>query len=50
MPCASFSVLDNPSGTDCDEVHFQVHGGWDNRDISVVGVFDYVKECMSFVM
>ena len=47
MPCASFSMLGGPGGTGCDEVHFPVHGGWDNRD---VGVFDCVKECMSFLM
>ena len=50
MPCTSFSVLGSPGGTDCGEVRFLVHGGWDSRDVSVVGVFDCVKECMSFVM
>ena len=39
-----------PGGTGCNEVRFPVHGDWDNRDISVVGVFDRVKECMSFVL
>ena len=33
-----------------DEVCFPVHGGWDSRVVSVVGVFDCVKKCMSFVM
>jgi hypothetical protein len=26
---------------------FSIHGCWDSRDISVVGVFDYIKECMN---
>ena len=39
-----------PDGSGCDEVRFPVHGGWDSRDVNVVGVFDCVKECMSFVM
>jgi hypothetical protein len=47
MPCASFSMLDGPGGTGCDEVRFPVHGGWDSRD---VGVFDCVKDCTRFVM
>ena len=44
MPCALFSMHDGPSGTGCDEVYFLVHGGWDSRDVSVVGVLDCVKE------
>ena len=50
MPCTSFSMLAGPGGTGCDEVRFPVHGGWDSRDVSVVGLFDCVKECISFVM
>ena len=49
----SFLIIFNagsPSGTGCDEVRFHVHGCWDSRDVSVLGVFDCVKECMSFVM
>ena len=45
MPCAPLSVLGCPV-----EVCFPVHGGWDSRDVTVVGVFDCVTECMSFVM
>ena len=47
MPCASFSMLDGPGGTGCDNVCFPVHGCWDCRD---VGVFNCDKECMEFVM
>ena len=50
MPCASFSMLDGPGGSGCNEVHFLLHGGWGSRDVSVAGVCDCVKECMSFVM
>ena len=50
MPCAPFSVLGGPGGTGCDEVHFSVRSNWDNRDVSVAGVCDCVKEYMSFVM
>jgi hypothetical protein len=32
--CTTFSMLDNPGGTGCDEVCFPVHGGWDNRNVS----------------
>ena len=39
-----------PGGTVCDEAGFPVLGRWDSRDISVAGVCDCVKECMSFVM
>ena len=38
MPCASFSMLGGPDGTGSDEVRFPVHGGWDSRDVSMVGV------------
>ena len=31
-------------------VCFTVHGGWDSRDVNVVGVYDCVKESVSFVM
>ena len=50
MPCASFLMLDGPGGTGCDEVRFPVHDFWNSRDVSVVGVFDCVKENMIFVM
>ena len=46
---ASFSMLGGPGGIGCDKVHFPVHGVRNCRDVSVVGVFDCVKECMSFV-
>ena len=39
MPCASFSKLDGPDGTGCDEVRCMVHGCWDSRDVGVVGVY-----------
>ena len=48
MPCASFSMLDGPGGTDCDEFRFPVHGRWNSRDDGVVGVFNCVKEYMRF--
>jgi hypothetical protein len=38
MLCATFSMLDGPVGTDCNEVCFPVYGGWDRRDVSVVRV------------
>ena len=47
MPCASFSMLDDPGGTGHNVL---VHGCWDSRDVSVAAVFDCVKECMGFVM
>ena len=50
MPCASFSTLDGPGGTGCNEVSFPVHGCLGSRDVGVLGVFDCVKECMGFVM
>ena len=43
-------MLSGPGGTGCDEVLIPVHGGWDSWNFNVVAVFDYVKECMSFVM
>ena len=43
-------MLGGPSGTGCEDVSFPVHGGWDSRDVSVAGMCDCVKECMSFVM
>ena len=49
VPCVPFSMLDSPSRTDSDEVHFPVHGSWGSRD-SVAGMCNCVKECMSFVM
>jgi hypothetical protein len=33
------SMLGIRSGTESDEVCFPVHGGWDSRYVSVVGVF-----------
>jgi hypothetical protein len=36
--------------TGCYGVSFLVHGCWDSRDVTVVGMCDCVKECMSFVM
>ena len=49
MPFASFSMLGGPGVTGCNEVRFPFHGGWDSREVSVVGVIDCAKECMSFV-
>ena len=43
-------MLCHLSGTGCDGVHFSVHDGWDYKDVSVAGMCDYVKECMSFIM
>ena len=43
-------MLGGPGGTGCDEICFLVHGGWDSRDVSVVVLFDCVKECMSFAI
>ena len=39
-----------PGGTGCDQVRFPVTDDWDSRDVNVAGVFDCVKECVSFVM
>ena len=50
MPCASFSMLDGPGGTDWDEDCFPVHVCSDSRDVSVADVFDCFKEFMEFVM
>ena len=47
MPCASFSMLDVPSGTGCN---VPVCSCWDGRDVIVAAVIDCVKECMEFVM
>ena len=46
MPCASLSVLGGPSGIDCDGVH----SGWNSRGVSMAGMYDCVKECVSFIM
>ena len=46
MSCASFSMLDGPGGTGCN---VPVHS-WVSRDVIAAAVFDYVKECMGFVM
>ena len=43
-------MLGDHSGTDCDEVCFPVHGGWDSRDVIVADVCDCVQESTSFVM
>jgi hypothetical protein len=50
VPCAPFSMLCGSGGTGRDGVSFPVHGGWDSREVSVVGLWDCVKEFMSFVM
>ena len=50
VTCAPFSMLGGAGGIDCEEVRFLVHGGWGSRNVSVVGMYDCVKECMSFVM
>ena len=47
MPSVSFSVLGSLGGTGCDEVRFPLHGGCDSRDVSVAGMCDCVKECLS---
>ena len=33
MSCAPFSMPGGPGGTGYNEVHFPIHGGWDNRDV-----------------
>ena len=50
VSCVPFSMLGSPCRTGCDGVCFLVHGIWDNRDVSVAGVCDFIKECVSFVM
>ena len=50
VPCAPLSMLDSHCGTGCDEVRFPVHGDWDSRNVSVAGMYDFVKGCTSFVM
>ena len=47
MSCASFSMLDGFGGTGCN---IPVCTCWDGRDVIVAAVFDFVKECMGFVM
>ena len=41
MPCALFSMFDDPGGTGCD---VPVHSCWDSRDVIVASVFDCVRE------
>ena len=43
-------MLGGDDGTICDEVSFLVHSVWGSRDVSVAGMCDCVKKCMSFVM
>ena len=43
-------MIGGPAETAYNEVCFPVHEGWDSRDVSVIGVFDCIKECMSSVM
>ena len=50
VPCSPFSMLGSPCGTGCDEVRFPVCGAWGSRDVIVAGMYDCVKERMSFVM
>ena len=40
-------MLGGPSGTG---YNLLVRSYWDSRDVIVAAVFDYVKECMGFVM
>ena len=40
-------MLDGPVGTGCN---VPVRSCRDSRDVIVAAVFDYVKECMGFVM
>ena len=47
VPCAPSSILGGPCGTGSDGVRFQVHDGWDSRNVSVAGVCDCVKECVN---
>ena len=50
MSSAPFSMFGGYGGTVFDGVHFLVHSGWIIRDVSMVGVCDCVKECISFIM
>ena len=50
MPCSLLSMLDSLSGTNCAGVRFPVERGWNGRDVSRNGMYDYVKECVSFIM
>ena len=43
-------MLGGPGGTGWDGIRFPVHGGWESRDVSVVGMCNCIKECMGFVM
>ena len=47
MSCASFSMLDGPAGTGWD---VPVRGCRVSRDVIVAAVYDFVKDCMGFVM
>ena len=44
------TIFNDPGGTGSDEVCFPVHDNLDSTDISMAGVYNCVKECMSFVM
>ena len=50
MSCVPLSMLGGPSTTGWDGVYFPVHMGCNSTDVSKAGVFDYVKECASFIM
>ena len=50
VPCAAFSMLGSPGGTDCDGVSFPLHIDCNSRDVCMGGVCDCVKECVSFIM
>ena len=39
-----FECFGSAGGTGYDEVCFLVHGCWDSRDVSAVGMCDFVKE------
>ena len=47
VPWASLSVLD------CDDIRFPICRVWNGKDVSLLGIYslyDYIKECGSFIM
>ena len=50
MPFAPLTKLGGTGRTECGGVCFPVHRGSNDRDVSMVGVYEGAKEFMSFVM
>ena len=50
VPRASISMLGSLGGTRCNGVCSLVHSCWNSRDISMAGMCNCVKDCVSFMM